>query len=196
MCYIALKYNCIWKIISLPLGKFKITKTFIALERLLFHTQEKRHIRLKKPIFCYNSDAWLGNAYYFWYDETDAIHWGNNYKRRTLSFEIYKADVECDKILDTVFNEDHYKFWVLQIEKAASAIIKKTGSKASIREINQFFIEKVNLKKDIDGVMFQDLPFSPDLLVVNFNYRKRIQVAVYNSKIINNFVFHSEMVCL
>ncbi len=32
----------------------------------MFHTQEKREIALTAPILCVRSDAWLGEAYYFW----------------------------------------------------------------------------------------------------------------------------------
>ncbi|MCK4921602.1 MAG: hypothetical protein KAS71_11185, partial [Bacteroidales bacterium] len=62
-------------------------------------------------------------------------------------------------------------------------------------EINQFFKEKAKWSEVTDGILFQDLPFSDDLLVQNLNYRKRIQIAVYNSDIISNFAIHFEMGC-
>jgi hypothetical protein len=165
------------------------------LKRLMYHTQEKRVIRLTSPIICTRNYAWLGIAYYFWENEMDAIHWGHDSKRSTGFFEVYKADINCENILDTVFNEEHYRFWNAQIEKAAKLISIKTGIKATIAEINQYFKEKAKWSETIDGIMFQDLPNSEDLLVRNLYYRKRIQIAVYNLKIIDNFTYHFDMEC-
>ncbi|GHU94947.1 hypothetical protein FACS1894156_3810 [Bacteroidia bacterium] len=53
------------------------------------NTQERRHVRLKTPIICMRSNAWLGYGYYFWYDEIDAIHWGHNSKKQTGYVELY-----------------------------------------------------------------------------------------------------------
>lgn len=161
----------------------------------MYHTQEKWRQKLTKPIICSRNNAWLGVAYYFWDDETDAIHWGHKSKANTGFFEIYKADIECENVLDTVFNEEHYKFWVRQIEKAAKHISIKTGLKASLKEINQYFKEKANWSEIADGILFQDLPISEDLIVKDLYYRKRIQIAVYNLEIISNFAFHSDMKC-
>lgn len=74
--------------------------------RTVFHTQECRTVKLISPIMYYREDAWLGEAYYFWYDEFDAHRWGETSKRKTGSYEIYKAKVNCENILDTVFNEE------------------------------------------------------------------------------------------
>jgi hypothetical protein len=170
-------------------------KTEPALTRQMYHTQEKRKDRITRPILCNNENAWLGSGYYFWDDEIDAIHWGNNFKTKTGWFEIYSAAINCDNVLDTVFNEGNYVFWKKQIEKAAGHIMKKTGIKASIKEINQYFQEKAKWKDVADGIMFQDLPYSSDLLVQKLNYRKRIQLVAYSLKIITNFAFHSNMAC-
>lgn len=161
----------------------------------MYHTQEKWGIRLAAPIICKRNNAWLGSAYYFWDFEMDAIHWGHSSKKSTGYFEIYRANIDCENVLDTVFNEEHYKFWIKQIEKAAKHISIKTGYKATIREINQYFKEKAKWSEITDGIMFQDLPDSADLLVNQLYYRKRIQIAVFNLKIIGNFAFHFEMAC-
>jgi hypothetical protein len=161
----------------------------------MYHTQERRINRLTGPIICTRKNAWLGNAYYFWDEEIDALQWGHKSKRRTGFFEIYKADIECDNVLDTVFNEEHYNFWIKQIEKAAKHISMKTGIKATLREINQYFKEKAKWSDLTDGVLFQDIPVSDDLLVKDLYYRKRIQVAIYNLKIISNFAFHFDVQC-
>ena len=86
-------------------------------------------------------------------------------------------------------------FWMRQIEKAAKHISKKTGIKATIKEINQYFKEKARWDEVVTGIMFQDLPISDDLLVKDLYYRKRIQLAVYKLEIISNFAFHLEMNC-
>ena len=86
-------------------------------------------------------------------------------------------------------------FWLRQIEKAAKHISKKTGIKAKIKEINQYFKEKARWDEEATGIMFQDLPINDDLLVENLYYRKRIQLAVYKLEIISNFALHLEMEC-
>jgi len=161
----------------------------------MYHTQERRAKKLTAPIFCTNSNAWLGEAYYFWADEVDAVKWGHTSKKSTGYFEIYKAEVDCENVLDTVFNEEHYLFWLTQIEKAAKQITQKTGLKATIKEINQFFKEKANWAEVSDGIKFQDLPVNDDLLVKGLFYRKRIQLAVFNIRIIDNFAFYFEDKC-
>ena len=161
----------------------------------MYHTQEKRERRLAAPIICSKNYAWLGTAYYFGDDEIDAIHWGNKSKRRTGYFEIYKADIDCENVLDTVFNEEHYNFWVRQIEKAAKVMMKKSGQKPTLKELNDYFKERAKWSEVTFGILFQDLPYSDDLLVKELNYRKRIQVAVFNPEIIHNFALHFEMEC-
>lgn len=161
----------------------------------MYHTQERRKTRLTSPVLAERKNAWLGVAYYFWENEIDAIHWGNESKNRTGSYEIYESLIDCENVLDTVFNEEHYNFWVTQIEKAAKKISKITGEKATIKEINSYFTENASWSEVTSGIMFQDLPFSDDLLVHGFNYRKRIQLAVFNLEIILIFAFLYEQKC-
>ena len=161
----------------------------------MYHTQERRKIRLTKPILAKRKNAWLGIAYYFWANEMDAMHWGVESKRGTGYYEVYSSLIDCEDVLDTVFNEEHYDFWVKQIEKAAKKIIKITGKKTTIKEINTYFTENAKWSEITSGIMFQDLPFSDDLLVYDLNYRKRIQLAVYNIGIILNFAFHFDQKC-
>lgn len=175
--------------------------------RLVFHTQEHRKFSniLTMPIKCIRDDAWLGEGYYFWYDENDAVRWGQTSKRRYGLFDIYQANIDCENILDTVFNEEHYKFWLKQIEKVATAILKKTGEKPTLKEINEYFLDK-GTWNDLTGIMFQDLPTNPELLMVKpidnrnnkqtfFLYKKRIQLVVYDEAIITNFAHKLTMPC-
>lgn len=163
--------------------------------RTMFHTQEKRGMRLTSPIKCGRDDAWLGEGYYFWDDLNDAKQWGNKSKRKTGAFEIYRSEIDIENFLDTVFNEAHYRFWVRQIEKAAKVIQLKSRTKPTIKEINEYFKEKA-LWDEVDGILFQDLPINENLSKVkSFYYRKRIQAVVYNVEKIINFVFHFEGKC-
>lgn len=160
----------------------------------MYHTQEKRNSILTKPVICKKPYAWLGNGYYFWNDEIDAIKWGNDSKTNTGVYQVYSASILCDNVLDTVFNEEHYDFWMKQIEKAAKHITKNTGLKATLKEINSYFRQRASWT-EVDGIMYQDLPFGEELLVEKFNYRKRIQLVAYNSNIITNFALHLEDGC-
>lgn len=162
----------------------------------MYHTQENRGNILTSPIECTRPDAWLGDGFYFWYDEQDAIFWGHESKKRKGSFHVYKANIYLENVLNTVFNEDHYNFWLKQIEKAAKAIIKTTGIKPTLKEINQYFKERSKWEDVTQGILFQDLPKNNGILVLGLYYRKRIQLVVYNMDIVENFQLHEETKCL
>ncbi len=176
-------------------------------KQVYYHTQESRTNELTAPIPCIREDAWLGNAIYFWYELEDAEEWGNNSKRRHNYYEIYKSDIETENVLNSVFNEEHYYFWLKQIEKVAKNIISKTKIKPSIKELNDYFKER-GTWNDLDGILFQDLPTNPNKLLVKpieynnktkttvFPYRKRIQLAVYNSNIIHTFALLKRERCI
>ncbi len=155
-----------------------------------YHTQEDRGGKLSNPIICDKDNAWLGKAYYFWESEDDANFWGIKMKTKTGGFDIYKAEITLDNILDTVFNREHYYFWVKQIEKAAKNFVIKTGSKPTLKEVNDFFKEKNKWTK-FDGILFQDISENPvHYLVKEFQYKKRIQLALYNKTKMINFALH------
>jgi len=161
----------------------------------MFHTQEKWPRRLTQPIKCSNPSAWLGSGYYFWDDEVDAIAWGRNSKRNTGYFEIYIAQIISEKILDTVFNREQYEFWKSQIEKIGKNILKKTGKKATIKELNEYFVEKGTMS-ELDGILSQDIPTKSEKSVIEgLFYNKRIQLVVFNLKIVNNFRYKTEGRC-
>lgn len=176
-------------------------------KRIFYHTQEARNRKLDAPILCKRDDAWLGNAFYFWLDIEDAEDWGDSSKRRHMWYDIYKSEIETENVLNTVFCEDHYYFWLKQIEKVAKNIISKTKIKPTIKELNDYFKER-GTWDDLDGVLFQDLPINPNKLLIKpieyhnkskkmiFPYRKRIQLAVYNSNIILNFAHLKKEQCI
>lgn len=141
---------------------------------------------MEEPIICTDPEAWLGNAIYFWYSLEDAHNWGIDFKNSTGYFEVYEADIKSDNILDTVFNETHYSFWLRTIEKALK-VFARSNIDASLTVINEYFRDKKKFSQ-FDGIMFQDIPMNKKRIVVeNFYYRKRIQLGVFNINIISNF---------
>lgn len=154
-----------------------------------FHTQERRTEKLTAALKCIKKNAWLGEGYYFWLEVSDSHQWGRTHKNKTGKYSVYKALIDCEKVLDTVFNEEHYKFWLTEIEKIANDYLKKTQNreKISIKYLNQYLKEK-GAWESLDGIMFQELPINEEHTKVRgFYYRKRTQIAVYNSDIISNF---------
>ncbi|QEC41561.1 hypothetical protein [Pseudobacter ginsenosidimutans] len=164
------------------------------LVRQMFHTQEKRAELLKGPIICSYLNAWLGEAYYFWYSLDDAHYWGITSKRKTGYFEVYQADIVCENILDTVFNEEHYNFWIKNIEKAITRFTKAGIEEITLALVNKYFTEK-NIWTQFQGIMFQDIS-SKKSNIKDFHYKKRIQLGVFDHKIITNFALRYDCPCV
>ncbi len=99
-----------------------------------YHTQDDRMHLLTEPILCVKDNAWLGEAYYFWEEESDADFWGNKFKNKTGKYNVYISDISMNNVLDTVFNREHYVFWIKQVEKVAKNFIKKTNSKPTLKK--------------------------------------------------------------
>lgn len=169
----------------------------------VFHTQEKRAKILQTPQPCTRDDAWLGEGYYFWKDESDAIDWGHNSKRRTGYFEVYVCNLHSENYLDTVFNEEHYNFWIKQLEKIAKKIMTKTHEKPTLKELNDYIRDK-KIWPQVEYIQFQDLPINSERSLVKpieyrngkvktVAFRKRIQLCVYNQEIITNFALNDTL---
>lgn len=166
----------------------------------VYHTQERRKHILEFPIPCVRDDAWLGEGFYFWKEESDAHEWGHNSKKKFGYFEVYTCELNSDSFLDTVFNEEHYYFWIKQLEKIAKNIMIRTHEKPTLKELNDYIRDK-NVWPQIDYIQFQDLPINSEKALVKpieykqgyirkfrtVAFRKRIQISVYNPKIISNF---------
>ncbi len=166
----------------------------------MYHTQEFRGRHISAAIPTYRDDAWLGAGCYFWYDLEDAHAWGKSSKRKTGQYAVYESVIAVDKVLDTVFNEAHYLFWLRQIDKVL-AEYDKLGRKPTLKELNAYLRNKSGLKDDITGILFQDMPSNasvsgiepiqygkyPNIKTRYFVYRKRVQLVVYDSKIIATF---------
>jgi hypothetical protein len=163
--------------------------------RKMFHTQDNRGLYLLEPIICKRRNAWLGTGYYFWYEDNDAIIWGKEAKKDYGSFVVYIATIDCKSILDTVFNEEHYLFWCKMIDKIADDILKKTGRKADIKEVNDI-LNRNKVWKDVKGIMYQDIPNNTERnKVVTLLYRKRIQLVAFDINIVSTFAVHYEAAC-
>lgn len=163
--------------------------------RDMYHTQERRDVNLTEPCWSEYFGAWLGPAYYFWLDLYFAKAWGVTYKNSTGVYQVYKAEIDCTDVLDTVFNEEHYKFWLEAIDRTANDIHTKTGKKASLTTLNRALKEKGTLD-GVSGIMFQDIPKNDKAVKVEeMYYRKRIQLGAFRKSIINNFALHLETSC-
>ena len=172
------------------------------MNRNYFHTQESRKIQLIEPQMGYRDDAWLGNAYYFWIDIYDANKWGVEAKNATGLYEIYSADIDFSDILDTVFNEKHYNFWLESINKVAQKHIDLLNTKPTLKDLNDY-LKKEGCWNEVSGIQFQDLPEDRERLKVApiqygtrfkyLNYIKRIQLAIFNKTIISNFTLHCKV---
>jgi hypothetical protein len=178
--------------------------------RKVYHTQDKREIRLKFPVKCVRNDAWLGEAYYFWLNVDDSHMWGINSKRQYGWYEIYTCNIDCENVLDTVFNEPHYDFWLKTIEKVAKIIARDTYHKPTLKELNEYLKERGDWKS-VDGIMFQDLPDKEYYSLIEpivfkekgtniekkryFTYRKRVQIALFNTNVMTNFAHFSTKKC-
>lgn len=162
----------------------------------MYHTQERRKTFLAAPVQSVQSNAWLGKAYYYWYDAQDAFNWGIASKNGTGYFEIYQSNIDCTDVLDTVFNEEHYLFWMKEIEKVAKTLVKKTGQKPATKYINEYFRDR-GIWKSVAGIMFQDIPKKDEnVMVIGFYYKKRIQLAVFDLKIVQSFSLKSTEKCV
>jgi hypothetical protein len=167
-----------------------LTATSVPLQREMYHTQKTGYKDLTEPVLCKRRNAWLGFGYYYWDEIEDAIRWGNDPKQEFKSYDIYISKINCLDVLDTVFNEQHYRLWLKQIEKLGNHWIKNTGNKLTLKEMNEWFRERAQWDS-VTGILFQDLPQNNEyLLVINFYYRKRVQLAVFKKEIILSFDKH------
>lgn len=91
-------------------------------------------------------------------------------------------------VLNTTFNEEHYDFFVRIVEKVARKILKKTGKRPNNRDV---FRKLPELKawKEIKGLIYEDKPKNDLLQFDGLQYKKRVQLAVYDETIIESFCF-------
>ncbi len=154
------------------------------MDQIMFHTQEDRGTVLTQPILCERGDAWFGTAYYFWADEIDALRWGQKSKRN--KFKIYSGRIISDKVLDTVFNPEHYNLFISALERTAKTIVKLTGKKPTQVDLCEYLNNRAKWKEEIDVLIACDIPTGAQE-ILPIPARKRIQAAVYNKDCIHEF---------
>jgi hypothetical protein len=173
----------------------------------VYQTSQNRGTFLSIPIYGEGFDQWLGDAYYFWQDREFALQWGFDKKcdesgNAGTKFDVYTCELHFDSIaeemIDTVFNQEDYENFVRNIERFAKRYSDKFGGKKpNLQQFNSF-IKDFKIWQDIKAIRFQDLPQNDRkdyLKVSGFFYKKRIQIAVYDRKIIQKFCFHLQKKC-
>jgi len=151
----------------------------------MYHTQERRATLLTFPVKCVRDDAWCGYAYYFWEDQIDAEFWGLHSKKG--KYDVYQATIISENVVDTVFNEAHYRWFYDTLSEMAKNITKKTGIKPTIDDVCRYINERANWQSKIDVLLICDCPMSDKEPIKGFPLRRRIQAAVYNEKCIHDF---------
>ncbi|MCE3279683.1 MAG: hypothetical protein K0S44_1874 [Bacteroidetes bacterium] len=167
-----------------------------------YHTQEFRVSGLlDSPAKCTSDKAWLGDGYYFWLDEVFAMHWGPDFKTSTGSFDVYKAFIEEDNILNMTFCEEDYFFVKNNIE-ALIVEMKERHMNINLKQLHRMLKTKFWLPMNIKGIMYDDLPYNvykkgrTYSLFDPFYYVKRIQIVVFDLKLIHNFeIYKEEQTC-
>lgn len=168
----------------------------------VFHTQAATLTAPRTfPKLAEGYEEWLGDGYYFWQDEYFAKWWGQNRKCKgniTRRYTIFTSILEFneDEFVDTVFNEEDYYQFVAQIERFATKHQKNLGRKPTLREFNQF-ISDFQLWENIKVIRFQDLPQTNEHIeVLEFYYKKRIQIRVNDPEVIKSFAVHKTLACI
>lgn len=169
--------------------------------KVVYHTQEYRpdDDPLEEPIICDAKNAWLGKGYYFWFDLEYAHYWGEDFKKGYSKYpgyySIYKANINLSAFIDTVFNEEGYNFFKDSIEDSFKTI-EESGKKVTLETVNRFLADKIWLKLNINGIIFDDKPSNPrtkDRIysrIPDLYYKKRIQVVSFKLENISNFALY------
>ena len=159
-----------------------------------YHSQEYRPTELTRPIKCFDKDAWLGTGFYFWVEVIYAHYWGQDKKiyGRSQSYDIYTARLNIENCLNTVFNEEHFCFFVNKIDEAIMHL-KKRRIPVTLELVNIYLAENVWSKLGIEGIIFDDKPTNPKNKsrvyseIPDLYYKKRIQMVIFDAKNIKNF---------
>jgi hypothetical protein len=159
-----------------------------------YHAQEHRPARLEQALKCCDTDAWLGVGFYFWLEVIFAHYWGQDKKSdgQYKSYDIYTADLNIEKCLNTVFNEKHYLFFKRAIEVAIQHF-KNNEVPLTLEGVNRFLADEMWKKYGIEGVIYDDKPTNPrnkDRVyseIPDLYYSKRIQIVLFNLENIRNF---------
>ena len=169
-----------------------------------YHTQECRGTELEHPLKCTDRKAWLGFGFYFWLELIYARYWGedfkirkNNPRAKSDSFDVYTADLNIEKCVNTVFDEEDYTNFVEAIEDIIQHF-KNKRIPVTLEKVNRFLADEVWKKHGITGIIFDDKPTNPKNKnrvyseIPDLYYKKRIQVVIFDLKNVRNFELHLE----
>ena len=164
-----------------------------------YHTQEYRSTVLRQPLKCVNKSAWLGFGYYFWLEVEYAHFWGQDSKihGKSESYDIYRADLNIENCINTVFDENDYMDFVEVIEESIQQY-KNRRIPITLKNINRYLAEKVWAKLGITGIIYDDKPTNPRNKnriyseIPDLYYKKRIQIVIFDIKNINSFELYLE----
>lgn len=163
-----------------------------------YHTQESREYGfLTKAIKCTNTDAWLGAGFYFWTELEFAKYWGIDSKKVKSPmgcYDVYSSIIKEENLLNTVFDEEHYFYFIEMIDLAIEKI-KTTGIShhLSLNKVNRYLTDNIWNATGFTGIIFEDIPSNVPLkkriysVIPPLYYVKRIQIVVFDEKIITNF---------
>jgi len=162
-----------------------------------YHTQECRYNdELRVPKICNSDKAWLGIGYYFWLEEEFAHYWGIDTKiKKTGAYDIYKAYIEEENILNASFNEKVYFRFREMIEKTVE-LFKSKGKIVTLLQVNKFLSDNFWKQNNVKGIIFDDIPRNKPEIERYYShieplyYKKRIQMVVFELKIIHNFALY------
>lgn len=167
-----------------------------------YHTQEFRSDEqpLENPIICNAKNAWLGIGYYFWLELEYAHYWGEDFKkgynRDPGFYSVYKADLDTEYFLDTVFDEEGYNFFKDSIEASFEKLVLQK-KEINLETVNRFLAENIWPVLKICGIIYDDKPNNPtqkrDRIysqIPDLYYKKRIQVVSFKLENIHNFALH------
>lgn len=161
-----------------------------------YHTQEYRPAdqALEEPICCTDHTAWLGVGYYFWIDLTFAKYWGIDCKiGHSGAYDVYNAFIESDNLLNAVFDEEGYNFFVEKIEATIEHLKSVNAKHVTIGRVHRYLADNIWKELGVTGIIYDDLPKN----VVDKNrvyseihplyYKKRIQIIAFKLNIIHSF---------
>lgn len=158
-----------------------------------YHTQECRYTRLlEKPIICLAKTAWLGIGYYFWTELEFAANWGEDFKKATGYYDIYRAYLNTEHCINATFDEEGYFYFRRKIEETLNHF-NTNGIEVSLDRVHRFLAENCWQPLGIDGIIFDDIPQNPEKggrvhsEIPKLYYKKRIQIVIFSLTNIYNF---------
>jgi hypothetical protein len=165
-----------------------------------YHTQEWRPERLEFPLRGKSEEAWLGVGYYFWVEIEFADYWGQDKKKfKTGFYDVYKADIEEENLLNASFDEKTYFRFRQMIEDTISHF-KSRNKPITLLKATSFLADNFWTKHNVKGIIYDDLPQNPVAKgriyseIPPLYFKRRIQIVVFDRDIIHNFAIFKECI--